>query len=197
MLEETCYYMSMFDRRLQVLIDEGRWARLEDEASRRKVSVSTLVREGIDERYPGRLRVATSLKSTLPGVKAGPAARRAVEETAELLRSLGHEVGARDPKYGQLLPDIMPRYLAGVADDAAREPPVCVDYLRLEMPAGTHGLDEIGAEESHESEFRCPRCGDVARHVAGVCELFIAPRRIAKAIDRHSLDLFRCGDSVS
>jgi amidase len=72
------------------------------------------------QRDPGRLRVATSLKSTLPGVKAGPAARRAVEETAELLRSLGHEVGARDPKYGQLLPDIMPRYLAGVADDAAR-----------------------------------------------------------------------------
>jgi hypothetical protein len=44
----------MLDRRLQVLIDEGRWARLEDEATRRKVSVSTLVREAIDERYPGR-----------------------------------------------------------------------------------------------------------------------------------------------
>ena len=54
MSKETCYYMSMLDRRLQVLIDEGRWARLEDEASRRKVSVSTLVREAIDERYPGR-----------------------------------------------------------------------------------------------------------------------------------------------
>jgi len=37
-----------------VLIDEERWSRLEDEASRRKVSVSTLIREAIDERYPGR-----------------------------------------------------------------------------------------------------------------------------------------------
>jgi amidase len=63
--------------------------------------------------------VAVSRKGTLPGVRAGPAARRAVEETAELLRSLGHEVAAGDPKYGQLLPDVMPRYLAGVADDAA------------------------------------------------------------------------------
>lgn len=71
-------------------------------------------------RQPGRLRVAVSLKGTLPGVKAGPVARRAVEETAELLRSLGHQVVERDPKYGQLLPDIMPRYLAGVADDAAK-----------------------------------------------------------------------------
>jgi amidase len=70
-------------------------------------------------REPGRLRVAVSLKGTLPGVKAGPAALRAVEESAALLRSLGHEVAERDPAYGQLLPDIMPPYLAGVADDAA------------------------------------------------------------------------------
>ena len=46
--------MSMLDRRLQVLIDEERWARLEAEARRRNVAVSTLVREAIDERYPGR-----------------------------------------------------------------------------------------------------------------------------------------------
>jgi hypothetical protein len=44
--------MSMLDRRLQVLIDEDRWARLEREAERRKVSVSSVVREAIDERYP-------------------------------------------------------------------------------------------------------------------------------------------------
>jgi hypothetical protein len=45
--------MSMLDRRLQVLIDQGLWARLEREAERRSVSVSTLVREAIDDRYPG------------------------------------------------------------------------------------------------------------------------------------------------
>jgi len=44
--------MSMLDRRLQVLIDEERWTRLEQEAERRRVSVSTLVREAIDRRYP-------------------------------------------------------------------------------------------------------------------------------------------------
>jgi hypothetical protein len=43
----------MLDRRLQVLIDDDRWARLEHEAERRRVSVSTVVREAIDERYPG------------------------------------------------------------------------------------------------------------------------------------------------
>ena len=45
--------MSMLDRRLQVLIDHALWERLEREAERRTVSVSTLVREAIDERYPG------------------------------------------------------------------------------------------------------------------------------------------------
>jgi amidase len=71
-------------------------------------------------RQPGRLRIAVSLRGTLPGIEAGPAARRAVEQTAELLRSLGHQVAERDPEFGQLFPDIMPLYLAGVADDAAK-----------------------------------------------------------------------------
>jgi hypothetical protein len=43
----------MLDRRLQVLIDEERWERLADEARRRRVSVATVVREAIDDRYPG------------------------------------------------------------------------------------------------------------------------------------------------
>ena len=44
----------MLDRRLQVLIDEERWERLEAEAERRRVAVSLLVREAIDERFPSR-----------------------------------------------------------------------------------------------------------------------------------------------
>jgi hypothetical protein len=43
----------MLDRRLQVLIDEDRWSRLEHEAERRGVPVAVLVREAIDERFPG------------------------------------------------------------------------------------------------------------------------------------------------
>jgi amidase len=69
---------------------------------------------------PRRLRVAVSLRGTIPGVKVGSVPHRAVEETAELLRSLGHEVGERDPNYGQLFFDITPPYLAGLAEDAAK-----------------------------------------------------------------------------
>lgn len=45
--------MSMLNRRLQVLIDEARWRRLEAEAERRSVPVSVLVRDAIDRVYGG------------------------------------------------------------------------------------------------------------------------------------------------
>lgn len=58
--------MSMLDRRLQVLIDEDRWERLEAEAERRGVAVSLLVREAIDERFPSRARArAVALQEAL------------------------------------------------------------------------------------------------------------------------------------
>ena len=44
--------MSMFDRRLQVLIDDARWSHLEREAGRRGDSVAVLVREAIDQLIP-------------------------------------------------------------------------------------------------------------------------------------------------
>ncbi|MCL4422334.1 MAG: antitoxin [Actinobacteria bacterium] len=42
----------MLTRRLQVLLDEDRWSRLQREADRRRVPVATLVREAIDELFP-------------------------------------------------------------------------------------------------------------------------------------------------
>lgn len=71
-------------------------------------------------REPGPLRVAVSLKGTLLGIRPGAVARRAVEQTAELLRSLGHRLVERDPKYGQLSAGITARSLAGIADEAAK-----------------------------------------------------------------------------
>ncbi len=69
-------------------------------------------------RAPGRLRVAVSTKPILPQ----PVDTRvlgAVEQTGELLRSLGHEVTERDPDYPPWLgPHIVARYLRGAHDAA-------------------------------------------------------------------------------
>ena len=54
------------------------------------------------------LRIAVSFKNTLPGIELEAQRRTAVERTAHLLTELGHDVLERDPRYGQLLPEIMP-----------------------------------------------------------------------------------------
>jgi amidase len=70
-------------------------------------------------REPGRLRVAVST-GLPPGVLArlGGEQRGAVEATAELLRSLGHDVAEREIDYGPLAwLNLSVRYLRGIHDD--------------------------------------------------------------------------------
>jgi amidase len=73
---------------------------------------------------PGKLRVAWS--TAAPRAAAPPTvsdiARGAVAETAELMRSLGHEVEQRDPNWGGIGNNVTPRYLRGIAEDFAKVP---------------------------------------------------------------------------
>jgi amidase len=73
---------------------------------------------GAAARAPGRLRVALSTKPILPQ-PVDERVLRAVEQTGELLRSLGHEVAERDPDYPLWLgPHLLARYLRGAYDSA-------------------------------------------------------------------------------
>ncbi len=73
---------------------------------------------GAAARAPGRLRVAVSTKPILPQ-PVDARVLRAVEQTSELLRSLGHEVTERDPDYPPWLgPHMVARYLRGAYDSA-------------------------------------------------------------------------------
>ena len=62
--------------------------------------------------------MATSVKPALPA-RVDPAVRRAVEETAARLRTLGHTVEDEDPPYPLVSPATS-RYLGGIAQDAGR-----------------------------------------------------------------------------
>jgi amidase len=69
---------------------------------------------------PGRLRIALSRRLP-PGTIArlDGDVERALAQTGELLRSLGHEVSERDPDYGPgAIPALLARYLRGIHDDA-------------------------------------------------------------------------------
>ncbi len=89
---------------------------------------------------PGALRIAYSTKP--PRLLAPPIIRDevklAVEQTAELLRSLGHAVEARDPDWGLVGNHSVPRYLNGITDEVARVP----HPERLEPR--TRGFDRLG-----------------------------------------------------
>ncbi|MEZ5077027.1 MAG: amidase [Solirubrobacterales bacterium] len=73
---------------------------------------------------PGKLRIAVS--TAAPRALAPPTvdeeARGAVAETAGVLRSLGHETVARDPAWGGIGNNMVPRYLRGIAEDFAAVP---------------------------------------------------------------------------
>ena len=90
---------------------------------------------------PGRLRIAYSTRFP-PGVigRLDGDAASAVTETAELLRSLGHEVSEHDPEYGlDAIPQVLVRYLRGIHDDAAG----MAHPRRLERR--TRGMSRMGA----------------------------------------------------
>ena len=65
---------------------------------------------------PGRLRVAMSTLPFAP-TRLHAEVRQALEETAELLRSLGHTVAKADPAYNELGANFMPRFLKGMQEE--------------------------------------------------------------------------------
>ncbi|HEX3733946.1 MAG TPA: amidase [Solirubrobacterales bacterium] len=73
---------------------------------------------------PGKLRIAYS--SAPPRALAPPTVsgvvKNAVAETAELLRSLGHETAQQNPDWGGIGNNMIPRYLRGIAEDFADVP---------------------------------------------------------------------------
>jgi amidase len=73
---------------------------------------------------PGKLRVAhsTAVPRALAPPTVGDEPKRAVAEIAELLRSLGHETAERDPDWGAIGNNSVPRYLRGIAEDVAKVP---------------------------------------------------------------------------
>ncbi len=120
---------------------------------------------------PGRLRIAFSTRVP-PGViaKLDGDAERALRDTVELLRSLGHEVAERDPDYGLgTLSALIPRYVCGVSEDARALP----HPERLERR--TRGMARLGA-------LIAPAM--LERALAGEAEL---ARRLNSVFDDHDV----------
>jgi amidase len=66
---------------------------------------------------PGKLRIAVSLRPPLLA-RLSQTVRSAIDETAALLRYLGHEVEYVEPPFTEWLTEVLPRYLEGIERDA-------------------------------------------------------------------------------
>ena len=89
---------------------------------------------------PERLRIAYTTKPAraITPPMVGDDVRGAVAETAELLRSLGHDVSERDPDWGSIGNNVAVRYLRGIHDDVVRVP------HRERLERRTRGYGRIG-----------------------------------------------------
>jgi amidase len=67
---------------------------------------------------PGsKLRIAVSRRPSQRGIRLGAEQARALEDTADALRGLGHEVVDFEPSYPELLPSLAPQVYGGVRDE--------------------------------------------------------------------------------
>jgi len=71
-------------------------------------------------REPGRLTVGWSTRPVTKGIRPDPRHVRAVEDTARLLRDLGHDVREVDPRYPDPTAAFVPQFFAGIRDEADR-----------------------------------------------------------------------------
>ena len=123
---EHWYGLSVFGSVTRSVVDSALWldvvaGRAEGDAETAQLPATSFVAAA--QATPGKLRVAVSTDTGVASMaKVAPEVEQAVEQTAELLRSLGHEVERRDPKYGFIQPLFIPRWLRGIHDDAARLP---------------------------------------------------------------------------
>jgi amidase len=70
---------------------------------------------------PGRLKIAVSVRPPFVA-RVAPDSRRAIDQMAELLRTLGHDVEYVEPPITDWLTEVLPRYLKGIQQEAARTP---------------------------------------------------------------------------
>ncbi len=124
---------------------------------------------------PGKLRIAHSTaapRAAMPP-RVSDVAKGAVAETAELLRSLGHEVTQRDPDWGSIGNNMVPRYLRGASEDVARVP----HPERLE--SRTRGIGRLGRSipESLFQRALAAREADAARvnAIFDFCDVLMTP----------------------
>jgi amidase len=173
---EHWHGLSVFGSVTRSVLDSALWldvvsGRAEGDAEAARVPATSFAAAA--QTPPGTLRIAVSTATGMPPVKVKPEVADAVEATAELLRSLGHEVERRDPKYGWMQPLFLPRWLRGIYDDARRLPhPERLErrVRRLAAAGKLINPDLVARARAAEPQFAA-RMGEIFRD----CDVLLTP----------------------
>ena len=121
---------------------------------------------------PGPLRIAWSLKGTVP-VPVHPDVKAALHETVRRLDRLGHSVVKADPRYDGLAESFVVRYLTGAAQDLAG----LADRKATERR--TRAVAALGRRLPAQVLSRARRLGDTAAlrlsRVPGGADVLVTP----------------------
>ena len=134
------------------------------------VAYEVLFQTALPLQAPGQLRIAVSTKPAAPA----PVDARvvcAVEETADRLRALGHEVIAADPDLAGVQESFLVRYAVGVREDLAR----LVDPSATELR--TRAVAAVGRRLGPRLLTRARRLGDevAARPLPAGAQVLLTP----------------------
>jgi amidase len=152
--------LSVFGSVTRSVVDSALWldvvsGRADGDAEAARIPPTSFVEAA--RTPPAKLRIAVSTETGAGSiVKVKPEVERAVEQTADLLRSLGHEVERRDPDYGFLQPLFIPRWLRGIYDDARRLPhPERLErrVRKLVLGGKLISLDAVARARAAEPQF--------------------------------------------
>ena len=111
---------------------------------------------------PGRLRVAFSSKPPI-AARMADSVVRALHGTADLLRSLGHEVVEHEPDYGEIRTLFGPRWVRGIYDDSR------------ELVAGTGQVERRTRQMAALGRITSPALVERARRGEGALVARLAP----------------------
>lgn len=122
---------------------------------------------------PRRLRIAMSFKPVVP-VPVSDEVRRPVYETAELLRSLGHEVIERDPVYPVIaIPAVLAMFMNGFKHEIAQLPNPELLERRMQAEARTSRLvPDWVARRAVAAE---PRLTERSQRAIADCDILMTP----------------------
>ncbi|MFD5420192.1 amidase [Streptomyces sp. NPDC127069] len=135
---------------------------------------------------PGRLRIAWSAKSAVPGVRPHPEHVTALRRTAELLRELGHDVREVSPRYPDATAAFVPQFCGGVrAEAAAVERPELLEHRTRQ----TLRLARLAPEAAVERAVRAgERLTERAERVFAGADLLLTPTLAARPRAVGALD---------